>query len=354
MMHAPRARDGRPAGLFYGALVAAALASSCQSSPPVERIDPPEQGFYGKRLRYAGIDIKSHDSTDDRALTAARERLEQMLRSNPSVSANLAAAGAALHIIGADQVPSDLPENRHLKGRPYEGTLTIDERTRGTGGGLAASCGEENLLKFARDRYEGRDVCVHEFAHTIYNVGIDEATRALFAARYSAATARGLWSGTYAATNPDEFFAELSMWYFGTHGDPGVLRRVERGSAWLAAYDPESFTLLDRFYRGLIPGSQGIWPRAALLDVQREHELRSTPTRTRARLLVRNRSNEELKLYWLDFEGARKLYASIPPLGTSFQNTFAQHVWLVTAGDGMARALTIAVPPASVLAVEPH
>jgi hypothetical protein len=329
------------------------LISSCAQGPPgfVESIDPPEEGFYVKRLRYAGIEIKSHASTEDRALLAARDKLEQMLRSNPFVRANLATAGAELHIIGAEQVPSDLPENRHLKGRPYEGTLTIDERTRGTGG-LAASCGEENLLKFARDRYEGRDTCVHEFAHTLYNFGIDEATRALFDARYSAAKARGLWKEMYASTNPDEFFAELSMWYFGTHGDPGTLRRVESGPAWLAAYDPESFALLDRFYRGHIPGNQGIWPRAALVDVQKEHDLRSTPTYTRARLLVRNRTSAELKLYWLDFEGVRKLYASIPPLGTSFQHTFAQHVWLVATTDGTARALTIAAPPASVLLVE--
>jgi hypothetical protein len=351
MMHAWRGREARLGRLFCGAWVIAALTSSCQASPPVESIDPPEQGFYGKRLRYADIDIKAHDSTDDRALLAARDKLEQMLRSNPTVRANLAAAGAELHIIGAEQAPSDLPENRHLKGRPYDGALTIDERTRGTGG-LAASCGEENLLQLARDRYEGRDICVHEFAHTIYNFGVGEATRALFAARHSAATARGLWNGMFASTNPDEFFAELSMWYFGTHGDPGALRRVERGPAWLAAYDRESFALLDRFYRGLIPASQGLWPRAALLDVQKEHELRSTPTHARVRLLVRNRSRAELKLYWLDFDGARKLYASIPPLGTSFQNTFAHHVWLVTTADGTARALTVAAPPESMLVVE--
>jgi len=348
-----RAGAGRVGGWLCGALLVAALASSCRSSPSVEAIDPPEQGFYGKRLRYAGIQIKAHGSVDDRALVAARDKLERMLRSNPFVGANLVAAGAELHVIGAEQGTSDLPENRHLKGRPYEGTLTIDERTRGTGG-LAASCGEENLLKLARDRYEGRDICVHEFAHTIYSIGVDEETRALFAARYSAATARGLWNGTYAGTNPHEFFAELSMWYFGTHGDPGALRRVDRGPAWLAAYDAESFALLERFYRGLIPGNQGLWPGAVLVDVQKEHALRSAPTPTRARLLVRNRSNAELKLYWLDFEGARKLYASIPPFATSFQDTFAHHVWLVTAADGTARALTIAVPPASVLVVEQY
>lgn len=338
---------------FCAALVVALLSFSqgLLAGEAVERIHPPEQGFYGKRLQYAGIDIKSHASTDDRALIAARDKLEQMLRSVPVVRANLAAAGAELHVIGAEQATSDLPENRHLKGRPYEGKLTIDERTRGTGG-LLASCGEENLLKLARDRYAGRDICVHEFAHTIYRYGIDETARALFAARFAAAKGRGLWHGMFAGTNPDEFFAELSMWYFGTYGDPGRLPRVESGPAWLAAYDPESFTLLDRFYRGLLPLNQGIWQRAALVDVRQERELRSAPTHDRAHLLVRNRTGAELKLYWVDFAGGRRLYASISPLGTFVQDTYVQHVWLVATADGSAQALTIAVPPASVLLVE--
>ena len=325
--------------------------TSSYGQSAVESIEPPEQGFYAKRLRFGGIDIKSHPSIDDRALLAARGKLEQMLRRIPAVRANLAAAGAELHIIGAEQATSDLPENRHLKGRPFEGRLTIDERTRGTGG-LLASCGEENLLRFVRDRYRGRDICVHEFAHTIYSFGTDEPTRAFFAARYAAAKARGLWNGMFAATNPDEFFAELSMWYFGTHGDPGTLARVESGPAWLAAYDPESFALFERFYRGLIPIDQAMWRRARLVDLEKEREMRSAPTLTRARLVIRNRTNSELRLYWLDFEGARKLYASIPPLGTSTQDTFAHHVWLLATGNGSAQALAIAVQPASVLLVE--
>ena len=156
----------------------------------------------------------------------------------------------------------------------------------------------------------------------------------------------------FAATNPDEFFAELSMWYFGTHGDPGTLARVESGPAWLAAYDPESFALFERFYRGLIPIDQAMWRRARLVDPEKEREMRSAPTYTRARLVIRNRTSSELRLYWLDFEGARKLYASIPPLGTSTQDTFAHHVWLLATGNGSARALAIAVQPASVLLVE--
>src|SRR5207253_8357183 len=67
---------------------------------------------------------------------------------------------------------SDLPEWRHDKGIPrpeYKG-LTRDERTRGMGG-LLTSCGEENLLRLEKDRYRGRDICIHEFSHSIRNHG---------------------------------------------------------------------------------------------------------------------------------------------------------------------------------------
>ena len=101
----------------------------------------------------------------DEALYAAYDRLAMMMAHLPNVPANLAAAGAELHIIGRDQVTTDLPEWRHDKGKPlaeYNG-LTRDQRTRGMGG-LLTSCGEENLLKLENDRYRGRDICVHEFS----------------------------------------------------------------------------------------------------------------------------------------------------------------------------------------------
>jgi hypothetical protein len=69
--------------------------------------------------------------------------------------------------------------------------------------------------------------------------------------------------GAYSATNPDEFFAELSMWYFGTHGDLRMTgSKPANGPDGLKQYDPEAFTLFDHFYHGRIkvggvkPGSQ--------------------------------------------------------------------------------------------------
>jgi len=308
---------------------------------PVEWLDPPEHGFYAKRLQYAGIAIKSHRSVDDRALVAARDKVERMLRALPAVRHNLAEAGAALHIIGAAQSTSDLPEHRHLKGRPFEGSLTIDERTRGVGG-LLASCGEENLLQLAPDRYAGQDICVHEFAHVVYMIGMDARTRALFQARFAEIRANGRWRGRFAETNVDEFFAELSMFYFGTAPGP----------QGLAAHDPESYTLMDRFYRGLLPVQPGIWQAAGRLDALKEPGLRSARTHDAARLLIRNRTATELRLYWLDFDGARRPYMTVPAFSFALQETYAEHAWVLLDAAGASRALAVAGRPGSLIVVE--
>jgi alpha-glucosidase len=215
-------------------------------------IEPPEMGFFSKLLDYDGIPIKAHKDVADEALYEAKVRLWRMLHQIPNVHANLKMAGAELHIIGKNQVTSDLPEHRHLKGKPFEGRLTVDERTRGLGG-LLTSCGEENLLRLPKDRYRGRDICVHEFAHNIFQHGMPETVRRQFRQQRERSLAKGLWQGSYAGSNDHEFFAELAMWYFGTRGDLGMKgNKPAPGREGLTAYDPEAMELLDRFYTGRI------------------------------------------------------------------------------------------------------
>jgi alpha-glucosidase len=185
-------------------------------------------------------------------MVAARDRLAMMLSHLPSVRARLAQAGAELHIIGRDQVTTDLPEWRHDKGKPlaeYNG-LTRDQRTRGMGG-LMTSCGEENLLKLEQDRYRGRDICVHEFAHNILSHGVSREVRERVKTQHRRSLDRGLWVGSYAGSNHHEFFAELAMWFFGTHGDLGMKEpKPANGRDGLKAYDPEAFALLDAVFSG--------------------------------------------------------------------------------------------------------
>ena len=226
-----------------------------QTRPPIIRLDPPELDFFSKEILYHGIPIKAHAVVADEALYAAFDRLSLMLAHLPQVVSNLVFARVELHIIGRDQVTTDLPEWRQDKGKPleeYHG-LTRDQRTRGMGGRLT-SCGEENLLKLAGDRYRGRDICVHEFAHAIRNYGVNQEVRSRFNDQYHHSLDKNLWVKSYAGSNPDEFFAELTMWYFGTHGDLNMTgRKPENGPAGLKKYDPEAFALLDDFYQGRIP-----------------------------------------------------------------------------------------------------
>jgi alpha-glucosidase len=225
---------------------------SAAARPVISVIDPPESGFFAKGLDYEGVLIKAPTNVVDEALFAARDRLSMMLSNLPSVRVKLHAAGAELHIIGRDQVTTDLPEWRHDKGKAlaeYKG-LTRDQRTRGMGG-LITSCGEENLLKLEKDRYRGRDICVHEFAHNILGHGVSREVRQKVREQYRRSLDRGLWVGSYAASNYDEFFAELAMWYFGTHGDLGMKgAKPANGRDGLKVYDPEAFMLLDDFYSG--------------------------------------------------------------------------------------------------------
>jgi hypothetical protein len=234
------------------ALLAVLPTADGQNVSSIHLIDPPSQGFYTKAIEYKGIPIKASSEVVDKALYVASGRLAMLLSNQPVVAANLAAAGAELHIIGRDQVTSDLPEHRHLKGKKldeYHG-LTVDERTRGLGG-LFTSCGEENLLKLEKDRYKGRDICVHEFAHNIRQHGIPREIRKRFDEQYRKSLDKGLWQKSYAGSNPDEFFAELTMWYFGTHGDLHMTgTKPENGLEGLKKYDPEAFELLDEFYSG--------------------------------------------------------------------------------------------------------
>jgi alpha-glucosidase len=239
---------------------AESVAPTAASRPNITVVDPPESGFFAKRLDYEGIAIKAPTNVMDEALFAAYGRLSMMLSNLPSVRVKLRTVGAELHIIGRDQVTTDLPEWRHDKGKAlaeYHG-LTRDQRTRGMGG-LLTSCGEENLLKLEKDRYRGRDICVHEFSHNILGHGVSREVRQKVREQYRRSLDHGLWVDSYAGSNFDEFFAELTMWYFGTHGDLGMKGvKPANGRDGLKAYDPEAFALLDDFYSGRMePVDQG-------------------------------------------------------------------------------------------------
>ena len=107
--------------LATGVLLRLAAAGRSAETREIVPIDPPEKGFFSKRLDYEGIPIKAHQCVADEALHQARARLAMMLDKLPDTRCRLEKAGAELHIIGRSQVTSDLPEFRHHERQAVRG-----------------------------------------------------------------------------------------------------------------------------------------------------------------------------------------------------------------------------------------
>jgi hypothetical protein len=324
------------AGIASGRITGNSKPSSLKTgSDTVKNINPPFLGFYTKYLDCDGIAIRSASVVNDSALYVASAKVKMMLKHMPIARKNLVKDGAELHIIGKDQQTSDLPEQADQKGKKYmdNGVLTdIDKRTRGVGG-LYASCGEENLLQLPNDRYSGGyDICVHEFAHNIMNYGFDTVLRKKIHNQYIRSTSAGLWKGAYAATNDQEYWAELSMWYFGKHGEflHGTLI-PDLGPEGLKKYDFGGYKLLDSIYTGLIqPTIQG------RVSVPVQKGAVSGPSIEKTEFTFTNHKSTPVKLYWVDYSGNPKLYATVPPKGHIVQPTFVSHVWMFENDKGEA------------------
>lgn len=320
--------------LFFSAVDARPAAAD---DGAIKAISPLENGYYGKRLDFEGIPIKASTSVVDGAVIGAYARLYLMLHLLPVDTARLKKAGAEMHLIGKNQVPSDLPENLSQKGKPYDGNQTIDERTRGTGG-IFASCGEENILRLQEDRYYGRDICVHEFAHTLHMYGLPDAAKKEISAQYL--KSKKLWGTAYAAQNEKEYFAELSMWYFGTHGDYGKISPAPKsGAHWLRVFDPQGYDLVDRIYSGAFE----IKPVVPFqkFPPSRESSLRSFGGE-KSKINFQNRSGRPVRIYWLDYEGYRKSYGTILPGAERGLLTFVTHPFVIADSSDTALMIVVA------------
>jgi hypothetical protein len=228
-------------------LVINLLTGSIRAQKPVPQIIHKESsyfGFFAKYLDSGGIPVRSSAIVEDKALQLASAKISLMLAHIPQARHNLSQWGAEMHIIGKNQHTSDLPEYRSEKGKIYTDSrginTNIDERTRGKGG-IYCSCGEENLLGLKEDRYAGgSDICLHEFAHTVMDFGFDEEVENIITAQFRRSISKGLWKGAYASTNQGEYWAELTMWYFGGHGEfLNNTKLPAPGKNGLKGYDPE-------------------------------------------------------------------------------------------------------------------
>ena len=126
---------------------------------------------------------------------------------------------------------TELPELSDL----YEVFPGVDWDNRSRGGGVGPTferpvlaIAEENLLCYSTDLFPHEEIVVHEAAHAVLNMGIElqsggVAFRQELERAYRDALGAGLWQGTYAAENPDEYWAEGVQSWFDVNDPPGPI-----------------------------------------------------------------------------------------------------------------------------------
>lgn len=174
--------------------------------------------------RWAGagsqsLPVCAYECVDARATEAATRIVEQMLLHCPAaVIGRMATAGCSIAVIGRRQVTSDMPPHRFLRGvKASLGQRTYDDGCRGVGGTKRVPCtsvGEENLL--GNDPHFPREsILVHEFAHTVMNVGVSGADRAAIRRAYELACKTGEFDlKSYMMATAEEFWAEGAQAWF--------------------------------------------------------------------------------------------------------------------------------------------
>ena len=125
----------------------------------------------------------------------------------------------------------------------------IDRTTRGVGGGRVTSCGEENLLDIESDpHYREESVLIHEFGHTVMNLGMSDEARELVRSAHSDALRRGLYPrDCYMGSNEDEYWAEGTQAWFDASVRTDVNASVN-SRARLCAHDPALALMLRHAY----------------------------------------------------------------------------------------------------------
>ena len=235
---------------------------------PVTAVPAQKRGqipdFYRKYIESDGFYIVSSENVSDEALGIAGEIVGHMLLKRPDVKKHMVDRGCHLLVIGKDEQTCDIPEYKWVCTEDPDSIAYINWRARGFGGApedeLSSGCGEENLLALTTDKYVGENILIHEFAHLIHMIGINETDPtfdARLTAAYENAKAKNLWDGTYALSNKEEYFAESVQSFFNcnrySETPNGIHNWVNRRHK-LKAYDPEMYALLsDYFYEIEIP-----------------------------------------------------------------------------------------------------
>ncbi len=170
--------------------------------------------FYQQFVDNEGFPIIASSAVSPYALAEADYLISKMLAGRADIRDALIDLNFRFSIMAYDEFTTDIPEHSDLTPARF-----WDRRARGLGATKSrpsVSCGEENLLQFEGDPYNGESILIHEFAHAIHEAlrVIDPEFDERLEAVYQQAMQEELWKGKYAATNRYEYWAECVQSFF--------------------------------------------------------------------------------------------------------------------------------------------
>jgi hypothetical protein len=205
--------------------------------------------FYQKYLDVGGLPIVGSANVSDYALLEAAWIIRHMLAGRDDILQALAANRVRVAVMAWNEFTTDIPEHSKLTPKTY-----WDRRARGLGAtpeAPAVSCGQENLLCQPGDPYRTENLLIHEFAHTIHEMGLsrlDPTFDSRLNAAYERAKGQGLWPKTYAITNRQEYWAEGVQCWFDNNRENDSCHGPINTRAELEQYDPPLATLCEEIF----------------------------------------------------------------------------------------------------------
>lgn len=199
---------------------------------------------YTQVVEAKGISIVAGANVSGEAVENARQTVETVFAGN-DLAEPLAAEGAYIIVTDGNEGILDLPEFECLEGGR---SSSIIEHACGIADRAdypVATVNEWDLLDDERGPCGGHNILYHEIGHLVQ--GWSLAPQDYFDVKYyyQAALDSGRYKNYYAATNPNEYFAEATQAYFYSVDQRGAWDRD-----WLEKYDLDIWRLVDRIYSG--------------------------------------------------------------------------------------------------------
>jgi hypothetical protein len=237
------------------AAVVLLFAASAFAEEPALKVGPVPESlgaakFYAKHVAVGGFPVLGSAKVGDYAMLEAGYLIGLMLKDRPDIRDALIQNRVKFVVMAAGEMTTDVPEHADLTPKDY-----WDRRARGLGATRrrpAVSCGEENLLRLRGDPYITENILIHEFAHAMHEMGlktVDKEFDGRLEKTYRAALEKGLWKGTYAASNRSEYFAEIVQSYFACNRTNDREHNHVNSREELAKYDPEGAKLVAEVFR---------------------------------------------------------------------------------------------------------